>query len=140
MSMDFRCVGGPLDGRMQPFDLMGTFEVYAHQGHKVTPFGELVDRVPAKRYRYDLVDHSIHGMVWLCANPGLWTLKHVYGCGGPAFKRISRPEPGDRIDAEAHRHLDGSAVSPHDRVVCESCGKPLSMGDLEPENFIQDAA
>lgn len=57
----------------------------------------------------------------------MWTLMHVNGCGGPAVKRTSRPEPDEPFVFEINGlfHVDGSPVKEDDPMICDSCRRPI---------------
>lgn len=59
-----------------------------------------------------------------------YTLLHTRGpgaCGGPAYRMLCKPQPGDRFDSQFVFNLDCSAVQWGSRIVCGSCGR--SMGE-----------
>lgn len=68
----------------------------------------------------------------------MWTLMHVKGCGGPCFKRLSKPKSTDLVVAEPCRNLDGSQILSTDPIICQSCKRPLGIGELIPDYWRED--
>ena len=67
------------------------------------------------------------GWVAAVTTEGSWIAIIHHDCGGIAFYYTERPQPFAPMLSELARHTDGSAVEPHDEVICDTCHVRISV-------------
>lgn len=67
----------------------------------------------------------------------MWGLIHIKGCGGVCYFRSSKPFTYTIVDEKDSFNLDGSPVKRTQNLICQSCGKPLALSEVHPDNWIE---